>query len=502
MGIGKIGTAIGKEIIAWTRTSGSKSLLEARPIKINTCNLKYVHKLEKDILEVSQQSCLQHIKKSITTYAPVNKQKEIIQRFDDFITSENDLNVIEKLFKATQKESNNLPEEVLVKNFNKIFKNIKMLRDNNPADYELMVKGKFFDLVEQGKIPLRNFKTDFSKARISKSLADDLRKIANGENFIKKFDNHNIDEIRKLVKDSEVYSKNGRLFTLYQGLEREIQLSEEKFLELFPPVLRHVSNQGNIGNCWIVGKLDNLISTQSGRSGIYSLFKQSGDDIYIKFPNCNKQILFPKGQVLQTSDNKQMITAPGIAMLEQALAVHLGGKYSSDVVTDITKFSKNPNRLMHNLLGGNIISRIMRAKANNGDPLETISGEYIDYIYNNNPFSHYRAENSVSFWENFCYSYGIKNCKTLEKNRIIIADIIDKQANAENLKIGVGFVKNTPYEYRDLYNMITNHQLTLKSIEGNTCWISNPWFNWIEKGVDREIFLKYVKNMEIPMCWE
>lgn len=55
---------------------------------------------------------------------------------------------------------------------------------------------------------------------------------------------------------------------------------------------------------------------------------------------------------------KQMIAVPGIAMLEQALAVHLGGKYSSDVVTDITKFSKNPNRLMHNLLGGNIISRI------------------------------------------------------------------------------------------------------------------------------------------------
>ena len=144
---------------------------------------------------------------------------------------------------------------------------------------------------------------------------------------------------------------------------------------------------------------------------------------------------------------------------------------------------------------------LLGPQSNKGDPLETISGEYIDYIYNN-PFSHYRAENSVSFWEDFCYLFGIKNCKTLEKNRIIISDIIDQQANAENLKIGVGFVKNTPYEYRDLYNMITNHQLTLKSIEGNTCWISNPWFNWIEKGVDREIFLKYVKNVEMPMRWE
>ena len=67
MGIGKIGATIGKEIIAWTRTSGCNSLLATRPIKINTCGLKYVHKLEKDILEVSNKAVYNKIKKSITT---------------------------------------------------------------------------------------------------------------------------------------------------------------------------------------------------------------------------------------------------------------------------------------------------------------------------------------------------------------------------------------------------------------------------------------------------
>ena len=41
MGFEKVGINLGKEIIAWTRTSGSKSLVAARPIKINTCGLKY-----------------------------------------------------------------------------------------------------------------------------------------------------------------------------------------------------------------------------------------------------------------------------------------------------------------------------------------------------------------------------------------------------------------------------------------------------------------------------
>lgn len=55
MGIEKIGTTIGKEIIVWSRTS-SKSLLASRPIKINTRELKYVPKLEGDLVQISKNS--------------------------------------------------------------------------------------------------------------------------------------------------------------------------------------------------------------------------------------------------------------------------------------------------------------------------------------------------------------------------------------------------------------------------------------------------------------
>ncbi len=54
MGLEKVGTAIGKEIITWTRTSG-KSLLTTRPVKINTCGLKYVPKLESDTIQTTKK---------------------------------------------------------------------------------------------------------------------------------------------------------------------------------------------------------------------------------------------------------------------------------------------------------------------------------------------------------------------------------------------------------------------------------------------------------------
>lgn len=44
MGLEKVGTTIGKEIIAWTRTSGSKNLLATKPVKVNPKSLGYIHK--------------------------------------------------------------------------------------------------------------------------------------------------------------------------------------------------------------------------------------------------------------------------------------------------------------------------------------------------------------------------------------------------------------------------------------------------------------------------
>lgn len=53
MGLEKVGTTIGKEIIAWTRTSG-KSLLATRPVKINPSRLKYTPAQKKGTVQLLQ----------------------------------------------------------------------------------------------------------------------------------------------------------------------------------------------------------------------------------------------------------------------------------------------------------------------------------------------------------------------------------------------------------------------------------------------------------------
>ncbi len=72
MGIEKIGASIGKEIIAWTRTSG-KSLLATRPTKVNIQGLEYARRLERDTVHIKHRNLTSFLKKELKTPEQVEK---------------------------------------------------------------------------------------------------------------------------------------------------------------------------------------------------------------------------------------------------------------------------------------------------------------------------------------------------------------------------------------------------------------------------------------------
>lgn len=444
-----------------------------------------------DVYSFSRSSkVLETIRELITTHAPLDRQEALISKFNKYAQDESGLTVIESLMEGINKCAPDVQGEKLIKNYNRCFNKLVDLQKNNPEEFQLMVDGGFFDLVRQGKIHPQNFDIDMTNARISRSLLADLRKAKNGEDFVPDLSKHSFEEIRSFVNNGDTYLKDGKVYVSTGGYEKEIHLSKDKLLELFPPVLRNISNQGAIGDCWLVGRLDNMISTESGRIGIYKLFRQSGDDIFIRFPNCDKEILFPGGRVLQTK--KKMKSVPGIEMLEQALAIHLGNKYTSNV-TNIEEFSANVDKLMKILEAGK-----GRLRKNDSEVLNLIANETIDCIYIKSPYNVYsRKPSFITFLEEV---FGIGR-STIDNNRMIMQNLIESQANNNNLKIGLSFINKLPQEYSDSYNMVSHHQLTLKEIVGNTCYISNPWYNWIEKGVNKDLLLSNVEVMHVPFVW-
>jgi hypothetical protein len=77
--------------------------------------------------------------------------------------------------------------------------------------------------------------------------------------------------------------------------------------------------QGALGDCGCVSTLDAVLSTPKGKAGIYQLFEQSGDDIYINLKGFDKKIKFENG--IFEGHSGMVNGAQGIKMLEQALAI-------------------------------------------------------------------------------------------------------------------------------------------------------------------------------------
>lgn len=100
----KLGKGLGKEIIAWTRTGNSKSLLATRPVKINTAGLKYKPKTVGDTFNLSPKRMEQVIGKSESNLKNVTKT----------LTKEEEIKILEnnlekRKMQFIEEHKNNLP---------------------------------------------------------------------------------------------------------------------------------------------------------------------------------------------------------------------------------------------------------------------------------------------------------------------------------------------------------------------------------------------------------
>lgn len=109
MGIEKIGTTIGKEIVAWTKTD--KSLLATKPVKVTLSDLKYTSKLKTDTF----------VKKIETWFDPVGHVAPYAKRGKTEVVGHHDFNAsnsnktIEELMRFFMKNHPNASQEQIQK---------------------------------------------------------------------------------------------------------------------------------------------------------------------------------------------------------------------------------------------------------------------------------------------------------------------------------------------------------------------------------------------------
>lgn len=188
----------------------------------------------------------------------------------------------------------------------------KMKKDNSPLYQDIQNSG-ILKLVEEGKIDfdvLEDLCIDAaSNTRMSASLLEDCKKMSSGEPAIRGYSSGtDLNQVFKSTQTGEVVEVGSQLYVNDGKSMTKVNLTKEKYLELFPPFKRFDINQNdnkNAGNCWYLETMHNLYQNPTTRVKILQLFRQEGNDVYIKLPNSKYEYKFQNGDVPKDSHDKK-----------------------------------------------------------------------------------------------------------------------------------------------------------------------------------------------------
>lgn len=351
------------------------------------------------------------------------------------------------------------------------------LNSTNPKRLKKILDSGLFDLIKQNKIDSSILKNIGENTFLSNRTLADIKKIHDDEPIIKTISsNADLTKISSYVANGEVCEFNGKLYVNEEGNAVEIKLSRENFEKLFPPLSRVSFEQASLGNCWLISTLDNFMDLPLGRSAIYKLFEQQGNDILIKFPNGLNPIRFKDGEVIN-ADMNQVVSyaekkgdtsfkaAPiGMQMVEQAFAIHRHNKYDTNTIeTDIMAYSTNIDALMKELKGG------WQTEA-----VKEILGE--DTTFD-------------------AFGLDLKNRETMKQ-------YIQKHANDENILTFLATRETINGHDTSLaanYDLNGNHAYAVKGYDETTgmVYISNPWHTSVITEVPLYELMKYIDDVNI-----
>lgn len=202
--------------------------------------------------------------------------------------------------------------------------------------YNKMVDSGVFELIKEGKLSAELLSPIRNHTYMSDRLLGDIKKIKNNEPCVPTLPSGiNLSNISKYVADGDVCSIDGKLYINNNGNAVKLNITPEKYEELFPILDRYNNYQGNIGDCYLISALDALMDKPAGKIRLLSLIKQEGNDIVIKFPNDKASIVFKDSQVFD-ANGMQVSGAKGLQMFEQAYFIHKDRKLAKqDISIDV-----------------------------------------------------------------------------------------------------------------------------------------------------------------------
>lgn len=144
-----------------------------------------------------------------------------------------------------------------------------------------------------------------------------------------------VDEALQKRETGDVFSVDGQdkiYIKTSESESKQLDLTKNTYLKLFPPLERFALYQGDAGNCYMLSTLDAINSNPKSREKILSCFHENGDNLSVSLPDSDYVFTMNKNKLpdeIKQFREQYSVGAAGFKILEHV--------YGKDVQEHLTK---------------------------------------------------------------------------------------------------------------------------------------------------------------------
>ena len=375
------------------------------------------------------------------------------------------------------------------------------LEQNSTKTFDDLTTGEIFQLCKEFDINTGSLCLHKNYNLVSTEIKEDVNKLIYAketgktieEVFVPKFES-NEDAIKNL-NSGEVFQLNNSnkiSIKLSDGSVKELNLTPEKYLELFPPVEKYSLKQGsNTADCYLVSVLDSIIKTPNGFAQILECFNEYEDgSVSVKFPNGKSSFILEAGETL--SEN---IKTAETSFMGQITS------YSTNPEDYISKSSTGIQMLEH-LYGLEILKEKVNGNENSQQLINELNAEEQDIAKIAELHHYYEEElNDGSEATKLRGSGGSEDTvyelfkinNNLSQDRDDILNLMSDIDNTENIVFSAARFGKT--EISEKLGIVGSHAYSIKPYKDEDgsvrCKVIDPY----ETSISKDLSLEDVKSV-------
>ncbi len=241
---------------------------------------------------------------------------------DETLSIEQKASVSNKAFSNMYRQLSILSGEIYVETANR--KGLVEIKLKDPAKYERLKESGILDMVDSGELDSSILKHLNVNSDLTPEVYADLEAVKNGESIIPEFKTGTtIPYAFSKTKVGDAVAIGDKMYINDGNNLVEWKMTKEKYLELFPPVKRFLTQQRALGDCYFVSSLTNSMYNPQARVGIYQSFEQNGNDVSVTIKDYNEYggtKTYKDSKIDLDNRRLHVAGAKGIQMYEQTYA--------------------------------------------------------------------------------------------------------------------------------------------------------------------------------------